>query len=378
VIRASVAIVGGGVSGVFTAHYLVELGLRDIVVIEKNYLGSGSTFRCATGIRASFTSREHVELMKYSVDEWLRLSNIYGFNYLRGGYVWLLSNEEELERFKQYVSFQNKHGIPTRIIDPPTIKELVPPIREEEVYAGVHDPLAGKADPFKAVLNTAYKLMEKGVRFYTRTRALRLLVSRDKVYGIETNRGVVVADNIVLATGYGTKELLKTINIKIPLENITHHALITEAFKEAFKPLLVDWATASYIVQTFYGGFLMGTDIPEKPDTPLINRLRFLYKITRVWTRYFPWLSNVNILRYWTGYYVNTPDHHPILGPIEEYENLYIAAGFSGHGFMIAPATGTAIAHWIIDGKPYPEIAGNLKLERFKKGRLVKELAVFG
>jgi sarcosine oxidase subunit beta len=78
------------------------------------------------------------------------------------------------------------------------------------------------------------------------------------------------------------------------------------------------------------------------------------------------------------GYYDMTPDHHPIYGPLPPYENLFIAAGFSGHGMMMGPVTGKLIASWILDGRPYIEVANNLTVERFKTGRLVKELAVIG
>jgi sarcosine oxidase subunit beta len=78
------------------------------------------------------------------------------------------------------------------------------------------------------------------------------------------------------------------------------------------------------------------------------------------------------------GYYDMTPDHHPIYGPVKPFENLYIAAGFSGHGLMMAPITGVLIADWILHGRPRISVAENLVLERFETGRLVKEIAVVG
>ncbi len=373
-----VGIVGAGVSGLFTAYYLVREGFREVVVFEKKFPGSGSSYRCATGIRASFTSREHIELMKQAIELWSSFSSEHNVYYERGGYIWLLSREEDLEAFKKYVGFQNSLGVPTRIIEPDEVKGFVPSIDTNQLIAGVYDPLAGKACCFETVLALKKFLVENGVKIYTSTRVERIVVENGRVRKLVTSRGEYSVDKAVIAAGYGSREIASTAGLDLPLENLPRHALVTEKYRRHFNPLLIDWSSSSYIVQVKDGNFLIGAEVPEKPGNPLSNRIDFLYQAARVWTKYFKWLSNVNVLRYWTGYYVMTPDHHPILGPVEEIEGLYLATGFSGHGFMIAPATGLNLAYWILYDKPYNKIAENLTYERFKKGRLVKELAVFG
>jgi len=122
----------------------------------------------------------------------------------------------------------------------------------------------------------------------------------------------------------------------------------------------------------------MGTEMEEEPDTPLINRIDFIPRIAKVWLRYLPWFSEVRVLRYWTGYYVMSPDRHPIYGPIDEVEGLYVAAGFSGHGFIMGPITGKVIAEWIVDGEPSISQAEKLSFRRIRGGKFIQELAVFG
>ena len=85
--KANVVIIGGGCSGISTAYWLTKMGMKDIVVFEESYIGSGSTFKCATGIRASFTTEEHIILMKHSIELWKKLSEEHRFPYLRGGYL---------------------------------------------------------------------------------------------------------------------------------------------------------------------------------------------------------------------------------------------------------------------------------------------------
>jgi len=157
--------------------------------------------------------------------------------------------------------------------------------------------------------------------------------------------------------------------------------MITEAYKPAFGPLVVDWDTpgAPYIIQTKEGNFYIGRDIEEEPELSLYSqRIDFMPLALKPLIRFFPWLENTRVLRYWIGYYITTPDHHPIYGPIEEYDNLYVATGYSGHGYMMGPITGKVITEWILDGKPSIPQAERLTLERFKKGKLIKELAVIG
>ncbi len=373
-----IIIVGGGIIGLMTSYYLVRNGFKDIIVLERNYIGSGGTYRCATGIRASFTSREHIELMKKSIELWSSLRNELGIPYIRGGYIWLLQKEEEVKQFKKYVEFQNKHGVPTKIITPEEVLEKVPGMNISNIIAGVYDPLAGKANCFKAALYTYKYLINNGVKVFDKTRVYRIRISQGRVEGVETDKGFIEGDVIVLAAGYGSKEIAMNSNIHLPLENLPKHALVTERFRELFKPLLIDWSNSSYLVQVNAGNFLIGAEVPEKPDIPARNKLEFLYRAARIWIKHFPWLREVNILRYWTGYYVMTPDHHPIIGPYKDVEGLYIATGFSGHGFMAAPATGYNLAHWILYGKPIQSIMYNLTYSRFPEKRYIKEIAVFG
>ena len=376
--KANVVIIGGGSSGLFTAYFLAKSGVSDIVLIEKNFLGSGSTFRCATGIRASFTTEEHIVLQKQSIELWKKLSEELGFFYCRGGYVWLFRSEKTLEAFKEFTKLHNSFGVPTRLLTIEEIKELVPGINTEGVIGGLFDPIAGKADPFGTVFSLTKACREMGVKIYTGVKAKRLIEQNKKIKGIDTSMGEIESSKVLVATGYGTKELLKTVNIDFPLKNYPHHALITEKYKEAFKPLVIDWASSTYVVQTKDGNFLMGTEVEEEPDTPLTTRIDFFEQIVKPVLKLFPWMQEIHILRYWTGYYVTSPDRHPILGPMEEIEGLYVAAGYSGHGFMMGPIVGKLLAEWIVDGKVSIPQAERLTFRRIKEGRLIHEKAVIG
>lgn len=376
--KSDLVIIGGGIVGLFSAYFATELGFDNIVLIEKNYLGSGSTFRCATGIRASFTTEEHIVLLRESIDLWKRLSSELGFFYAQSGYIWLFRKEEQLKAFKDFSKLHNKYGVPTRIVSTDEIKEMVPMINEKGIIGGLFDPIAGKASPFEAVYALTRELRKRGVKILTGVKATKILEENNRVKGVETSDGIYESEKVLIAAGYGSREIANTVGVELPLENVPHHALVTEKFKETFKPLLIDWTYSAYIVQVHAGNFLMGMDVEEEPDKPLYQRVDFIPKMAGAAIRLFPWMKNVNVLRYWSGYYVMSPDRHPIIGPIDEVEGLYVAAGFSGHGFMMAPITGEVMAEWIVDGRTRHKVAENLTLRRIKEGKLIHEKAVFG
>ncbi|MEM4564102.1 MAG: FAD-binding oxidoreductase, partial [Desulfurococcaceae archaeon] len=151
--KSDVLIVGGGSTGLMISYYLLKKGVRS-TIIERKYPGSGNTYKCATGIRASFTSREHIALMKRAIELWSELRDELGVFYERSGYLWLLSREEDLKMFKTYVSFQNELGVPTKVIDLSEVKRLAPTIVTKDLLAAVYDPLAGKASPFDLILRS--------------------------------------------------------------------------------------------------------------------------------------------------------------------------------------------------------------------------------
>ena len=384
--RADVLIIGAGISGLSIAYTLTKRGVKDIVVVDAEYVGSGSTSRCATGIRASFTSEEHVVLMKHSVELWRELSKPeelgrYGLAFDQGGYVWTASKDESVELFRRLVTLQNSLGVPTRIVDPDKLKGLVPTMKVDEAKAALYDPTAGKSYVFDTLNAYLMACRRKGVKIMEFTSVRKLVASGGRVKAAVTERGGIEANTFVVAAGGGSKELMKSIGIEVPLENLPRHVMITEAFKPAFRPLVIDWDAggAPFIVQTKEGNFIIGRRIAEEPEESLKSvRIDFIPAAIAPIARWFPWLKYVRVMRYWMGYYVTSPDHHPIYGPVEEYENVYLACGYSGHGYMLAPVTGKLIAEWVLDGRPSIPQAERLTLRRIREGKLIEELAIVG
>lgn len=377
-----VVIIGGGISGFFIAYELLSRGLRNITIIESNYPGSGASLRNIGCFRSSFTSLEHIVLMKKSIEEWIRLRSKFGLKLKQTGYLWVARKDETVETFKKLVAFHNEHGVPTKVIEPSEVRNIEPSLNIKIVAGAMLDPTAGRMDVLDVFTKLYLELKKHGVKIANYTKATKLNAKGERVVSVETLQGTFEADVFIVAAAEGSVEILNTVGVELPIQPLPRHPIITEPYSETIKPaLIIDWDTpgSPHITQTEHGSIIMARDIADHPRTPL-NSHRFdaFNLIIKPLTELLPFLSKVNIARYWLGYYDMTPDHHPILGPVEPYDNLYVATGFSGHGLMMAPATGTIIADWVLKGEPSIPIAINLSLSRFKEGKLVKELAVIG
>lgn len=372
-----VLIVGGGITGLSTAYYLVRNGVKNVAIVEKNYVGSGSTGRCGTGIRQQFTTREHIVLMRESVKIWQywEESLPLPIHFRQGGYLWLLRSEKALEEYKNHVKLQNLFGVPSRIIGREEIKEIVPDINLEGVLGASWCPTDGSAYPQDVLDSLRVFLKENGVSIFDYEEVKDFVVVSGKITEVITNKERYNVDAVLLATGADTKRLANKLDIDIPLENYKHQIVVSEPLKIFLSPMVVDGAL--YFTQTYRGRIIGGTDTNEPPQDDLTPTFAFVEKFTEELLRVFPKLSSVRLMRQWAGFYVVSPDKHPIIGPTP-ISNLYIGTGYSGHGFMLGPIVGKLLAHYITHGMFFLEEANNLTLDRFKEGKLIVEKAVIG
>jgi sarcosine oxidase subunit beta len=377
-----VLVVGAGISGLFIAYELAKRGVRQVTVVDESYPGSGATLRNLGCFRSSFTSPEHVVLMKESISEWLKLRSELGVSLEQRGYLWVARKPETVEAFKRLVGFHHDYGVPTRIMDVDEVRELEPGINYRVVAGAMLDPTAGRMPILENFIKLYLRVKSLGVRVLPYTKVLKLEGSGSRVTKAVTNKGDIEADVFVVAAGGGSRRVLKTVGVEVPIVDIPRHPLVTEPYLEAIRSaLIIDWDTpgSPHITQNEHGSFILARDLEDTPETSIYSqRVDAFPHIAKPLIELLPFLAKVNVVRYWMGYYDMTPDHHPIYGPLPPYENLFIAAGFSGHGMMMGPVTGRLIASWILDGRPYIEVANNLTAERFKTGRLIKELAVIG
>ncbi len=352
--RSEITIVGGGIVGVTIAHELAKRG-EDVTVIEKRFIGSGSTFRCGTGIRQQFNDEANVRTMKRSVELWRKYSEEYGFSFEQTGYLFLLYDDDEVEEFKRNIAIQNRFGVPTRLITSEEAKEIVPLIDISEVIAASWNPTDGKADPFYATAAFALNAERFGAKLVEYTEVKDFIVENGEIKGLKTNRGVIRTGTVINATNAWAKLInaMAGIGVKIPIEPYKHQAVITQPIKRgSIKPMVISFKYGhAYLTQTAHGGIVGGVGYELGPTYDLSPTYEFMREVSYYFTKIVPALRELLILRTWAGYYAKTPDSNPTIGKIEELDDYYIAAGFSGHGFMMAPAVAEMMAELVTKGR---------------------------
>ncbi len=376
----NIAIVGGGINGLSAAYYLTKMGVKGIEIFEAKYVGYGSTGRCAAGIRASFTSKVHVVLMKEAIEGWKKWDeSIEGLEFKQAGYLWLLTSDELVEQHKELMKLHNSLGVPTKLIGREEVKELVPSIQLNDVSAALHDPTAGKANPFDTVMALRRYLIKAGVKLheYTPVKSIETSSSKATELEVEDAGSLKIGRSVVIAAGYWSKELLYKLGYELPVVGDPHHLLITEKVAPLVGPLVIHKESGSYINQDLTGGLILGAEY-SVPENDLTLRMGFIVKAVKYMSKYFPQILNANLLRVWIGYYLKTPDNHPLIGLVPGYENVYLATGFSGHGYMMSPIVGEELANLIVNGKTRLPETAELTPDRYEKGKFLEEKAVFG
>jgi len=351
--KAKTVIIGGGIIGLSIAYNLAKLGAEDIVVLEKNYLGSGSTFRCGSGIRQQFGDEANIKMMKRSVELWSRMEEDLGMDvdFRQGGYLFLLYDEDEVRDFKKNVELQNRFGVPSRIITPEEAKEIVPLLNTEGLLSAAWNHTDGKANPFKTVFAYANAAKRLGVDIYEYTEAQNIKVENGSIKEVITNRGKIETRRVINAANGWAKILNKMVGVDIPIEPYKHQGVKTEPIKDGeIKPMVVSFKhDGIYLTQEAeQGGIIGGYGLKYGPTFDITPTYEFLRGVSYRFSQVIPALKYANVIRIWGGYYAETPDGNAAIGRIKEIDEYYIAAGFSGHGFMLAPAVGEMVAEDII------------------------------
>jgi sarcosine oxidase subunit beta len=377
--NAEIVIIGGGVIGASIAYNLADKGMKDIVVLEKNYIASGSTGSCGAGIRQQWGTEMNCLLSKRSMEIFENMNDILGtkkdIELKQGGYLLLAYSKEELNQFKENIKLQHSLDIPSRLLTVKEAKEIVPQLNTEGITGAAYCPTDGHANPFRVTDAYVESAKRKGVKFYTYTKAEDIVTKNGQVQKVVTDKGDINTNRVVNAAGGFSKEVSKMAGIDIPTKSERHEILVTEQVNPILKPMVMSFSYNIYCQQTPDGSFIMGYGDPDEPESHNIkSSWQFLEEMSKKATNLLPFLKNLRVLRQWAGLYNVTPDAQPIIEESSKIDGFFMAVGFSGHGFMIAPMTGILMAEMITGEDLSLDI--KLDLERFEKGRLILEPSV--
>ncbi|HIH96705.1 MAG TPA: FAD-binding oxidoreductase [Thermoplasmata archaeon] len=352
--RKEIVIIGGGVTGLFTAYFLSKKGFEDVVILEKEFVGYGSTGRCGSGIRAQFDNKKNIEDMRQSIKMWGELAKELKFDFNQGGYLYLHYDEEELEKFREIRRLQNSVGVPTQTVSPSQIEDINTYIDTSKLAGGTFNQKDGKADPFDVVFALKKWLGNTEIGIMQKTEVIGVGVEGKSIKAVKTSKDKIETETVLNAAGGWAPKIGDMMGIKIPIAPFRHQAVITEPLKTGeVDPMVIapKYANA-YFTQTKDGGIVGGVETPptEKTTYSMDESLDFEERIAKIFTRIMPCLDQIRIIRHWAGYYAMTPDNNPLLGEFK-LEGHYLAAGYSGHGYMMGPAVGKSMAELMVNGK---------------------------
>lgn len=366
-----VAIIGAGISGVSIAYHLAKEGMKDIVVFDKGYFASGATGRCGAGVRQQWGTETNCILAKRSMEFFEKADEILEYDdtveLKQEGYLILATTEDEVADFQKNVVLQNSLGIPSRVLTKEEALEIVPHLNPGAFISATFCPTDGHLNPFK-MTEAYYKAGQRmGVDFHFFEEVLSLTVKDDLVTEIITDKGTYAVDVIINAAGGYSKEIGDLAGIDIPVYSENHEILVTEPVEQLQGPMVMSFSKNIYCQQVPHGSFLMGRTTPNQPKGhDISSSWQFLDAMSQTVCEIMPLIGKLSLVRQWGGSYNISPDHQPIISRAEELTNFYMACGFSGHGFMLAPMTGEIMADLIFNRPSSVIDLSELSIERFK------------
>jgi sarcosine oxidase subunit beta len=348
-----VVVVGGGVIGLSAAYHLAASGVRDVVLVERGELGSGSTCKAAGGVRAQFSDAVNIELGLRSLRTFETFAEEFGqeIDLHQVGYLFLLDHPADVARFERDVALQNRLGVPSRMIDVAEAKALSPLIATDGLLAAAYSPTDGHCTPESVVLGYAAAARRHGATILRSTEVLGIEREGDTITGVRTTAGPIESGTVVCAAGPWSAAVGAMAGVHLPVTPERREIVVTEPVPglDPRTPFTIDFSTTFYF-HAEGPGLLMGMSDPELIPAAVERRA--------------PSLVELGIASGWAGLYENTPDHNALIGEAEGISRFLYATGFSGHGFLMGPAVGEVVRDLYLGDSPVVDVSA-LDVRRF-------------
>jgi len=377
--RARAVVIGGGVVGVSTLYHLAKKGWADSVLIERKELTSGSTWHAA-GLLPLFNMSYSVgQIHKYSVKFYQELQEETGMNvgFSKVSNIRLARTKDRWDEFMYYAGIAETIGVPLNILTPEEVKEIWPLCETDGILGAIQHPDDGYIQPADLTQALAKGARDRGATIYRNTTVTAIESQPDGTWLVRTDKGDIVADHVVSATGNFARNTGAMVGLNVPVIPVEHQYIVTEphpAIVERRKQGLPEMGVlresdSSWYMREENGGLLLGPYEQGAPvcyvDGPSADSEYELFQedldrliphietaITRV-----PAFGEVGIKKVYNGAIAYTPDGSPIVGPAPGLKNFWLNEGHS-FGITAAGGAGWQLAEWIVDGEPTIDMMG--------------------
>jgi 4-methylaminobutanoate oxidase (formaldehyde-forming) len=364
---AKVVIVGGGIVGCSVAYHLGKLGMTDVLLLERAKLTSGSTWHAAGLVGQLRTSAGITQLLGYSVDLYGRLEQETGLatGWKRNGGLRLACNEERWTEVKRQATTATSFGLEMHLLTPAEAKELWPLMQVDDVVGAAFLPSDGQASPSDIAMSLAKGARMGGVTIAEEVGVTGVVVEGGRVRAVETTKGRVECDKLVICAGQWSRELGRLAGVNIPLVSVQHQYLVTDRIEGVTSnlPTLRDPDRLTYWKEEV-GGLVMGgyepnpipwavDGLPNDFEFQLLeNDLAHFEPLLELAAGRVPAMENAGIKQFLNGPESFTPDGNFILGEAPEVRGIFVGAGFNAFGIAAGGGAGMALAEWVAKGSP--------------------------
>lgn len=374
---ADVIIIGGGVNGASLAFHLAQRGLKALI-LEKRFLAAEATGHSSGLVRMHYDLEAESRLAWASFQYFRSWSQLVGGDcgFTRTGFIQIVRPEYE-DALRENVKMHQRIGIPTFLISSDDVRRLAPGFVSDDFSIAAYEPESGYADPSSTTHSLIEAAKQKGARLVQDCQVTGIITAGGHVSGVESSQGVFLAPLVVDAAGAWAAQIGRMVGLEVPVESWRHETLFIRRPPELgpSHPTVIDDALSMYFRPETGGLTLVGLEdsnvIGEDPDNGS-DRARpgFVERAVERICRRVPAMEKGSLHSTLAGYDGITPDQRAILGPAGP-QGFYLACGFSGTGFKIAPAVGACMAELILDGKARSVDISPFRYQRFSEGDLL-------
>ena len=370
---ADVIIIGGGVVGCAAAYYLAKKGVTDVIVLEADKsIGHGGSSRNGGGVRQSGRDVRELPYAMYAVQNmWPTLSEELGMDveYYQRGNLRLGKTDAHLKKLNTLASNAQALGLDMHVIDGKEVKEICPYLSDEIIGAS-WCPTDGHANPLLTTLAYYKRALQMGVRFFTEAKVQTLKKIKGALRQVILETGEIFeGEQVIVAAGYESRFLARTVGIDVPMTRYFEEALVTEMQPKMFDMMLGTADADFYGHQAQHGSFVFGSESGLEEATDMAPEDLRTSALTlsagcRAVMGYIPMLADAKIVRSWGGWLDLCYDGVPVISKVKEVPGLILACGFTGHGFGTAPSVGLMLAQMVLGEETVVDIS-SLRYDRF-------------
>ncbi|MDA7553287.1 FAD-dependent oxidoreductase [Candidatus Pelagibacter sp.] len=380
---SKVVVIGGGVAGCSVAYHLAKLGWKDTILLERDQLTSGTTWHAAGLVGQLGATATITKLRKYSLNLYKELEKKTELStgLKQNGAITIASSKERLQELLRQATSAQLFDVNVDVLDKQQIKDLYPVINEQDILGGVYMPEDGQADPVGVTNVLAKAAKMEGAQIFEKTPVKKILIKNNRISGVETSKGKIDCEYVVLATGMWSRQIGEDIGVSIPLYPNEHFYIITEPMNDLPKnlPVLRDYNDCLYLKEDA-GKMLVGIFEPDaknafKEKGVVPNDFSFgefpddfdhFEPYLEKSFKRLPILENAGIRKFFSGPESFTPDTQYLLGETLEVQNLYTCCGFNSIGIASSGGAGKVTAEWMINGYMNEDLY-SLDIKRFQK-----------